>query len=77
MILTPDESEARLLDRGHSLSSQAILVAHFVFGCAGRQKGMKKSAPMGASDFPSRELAHHDRLDLGPRESGLTQLPET
>ncbi|WP_213226330.1 hypothetical protein [Caballeronia sp. NK8] len=28
-----------------SLSSQAILVAHFVFGCAGRQKEMKKSAP--------------------------------
>src|ERR1700761_1084994 len=33
------------LTAGTSLSSQAILVAHFVFGCAGRRKEMKKSAP--------------------------------
>jgi len=34
------------LTAGESLSSQAILVAHFVFGCAGRQKEIKKSALM-------------------------------
>ncbi|EKS73255.1 hypothetical protein BURK_002270 [Burkholderia sp. SJ98] len=46
MIPTPDESEVRLLDRRQNLSSQAILAAHFVFGCAGRQKEIKKSALM-------------------------------
>jgi hypothetical protein len=45
MILATDESVLGYLTAGTSLSSQAILVAHFVFGCAGRQNWIWKSAP--------------------------------
>jgi len=45
MILLRTNPQHGYLTAGTSLSSQAILVAHFFFGCAGRQKEMKKSAP--------------------------------
>ena len=40
-------------------------------------EGDEEIRTQGASDFPSRELAHRGRLDMGPRESGLAELPET
>jgi len=77
MILATDESVARLLDRRHKPVEPSNSFCAFCFRLRGPTERDEEIRTEGASDFPSRELAHHDRLDVGPRESSLARMPET